>query len=159
MPLKIQSLRQAIDSSVVETSLSRQTRTDSVILLDKDGNVKRVLYEVQQAGRAVNGLAWIQETQEIAVSVDVQDAIMAINSYNGSVRQLYASNQLNGAIRGLAQLGSGNMVAIESNNFESFTLEGDRVNNGIFPKVTGNSNTAQLNSLQNGGLVGCSYNR
>lgn len=131
---------------------------DSALLLDQDGNYKKLLYNVNNNQEQVVGVNWNPSTKEIILSINgVPDRIMAIDPLTGDVRQAIMNPQLNGNTFGVAVDNSGNYIVIETSRLEKFTASGGRINNGTFP--TGNilGSMTQVNIMLNDDYLLCGY--
>lgn len=128
---------------------------DSVVLLDSTGNYKQVLYDVQNNIEAPYGVGWKSDTQEVMVSVDGADRVMAISAVDGTVRTLIQTSQLNGSIRGVAQLTDGSIIVAESHSIEKFDTNGNRITVG-FPVTGGINNVENVYPKADGGFIVCS---
>ena len=131
---------------------------DSVLLLDEDGNYKKLLLDLPNNLDTPYGIDWNPYTNEIVVSVNGSpDRIIGISAFDGSVREVVRNTAYNGNTFGLAVTALGGYIAIESNNLEKFTATGARINDGTFPKTNIMTNLSQIRSLAAGGFVLCSY--
>lgn len=132
------------------------TTADSVLLLDKDGNFKKLLLNLDNNLEIPYGLDWNPFTYEIIVSINGSpDRLMGISALDGTVREVVRNTAFNGNAFGVAVTALGEYLAIESNSIEKFTATGSRINNGTFPKANIMSNLAQIRSLSAGGFVLC----
>ncbi len=131
------------------------TASDSVVVLNPDGSYKRVILQLDPSIDSPYGVAWSADTQEILVSVNGSpDRIIAINASSGVTRTL-ESNGLVGNVRQLGVLSNGDVVIIESNNLERYTIAGARVTSG-WP-VTNLQNTLEgLRISSSGNIIACS---
>ena len=127
---------------------------DSVVLLDSTGNFKDVLYDVQNNVEVPYGVGWKFDTQEVLISVDGADRVMAVSAVDGTVRTLIQNPQLNGTIRGVAQLTNGDIVVAESHSIEKFDTNGNRITVG-FPITGGMNNIENVYPKADGGFVIC----
>lgn len=131
------------------------TGNDSLILLDSDGNFKDTLLDVVNGSETIYGIGWLESTNELIVTVDGSDRVMAISAFDGEVRTFITNANLAGTLRGITQLTGGDILIIESNNVERFTTNAVRVTSG-WP-ITGIMTTPeQIDALSNGGFVACS---
>jgi hypothetical protein len=131
---------------------------DSAILLDSDGNFKKLLYNVENNREQVVGVNWNPLTKEIVLSINGSpDRIVAISPMDGSPRDAVVNSQLNGNTFGVSVAADGSYLAIESHQIEKFTAVGSRVNDGTFPTGTLITSLAQINTKANGGFVLCGY--
>ncbi|MBL6989623.1 MAG: hypothetical protein ISR65_07585 [Bacteriovoracaceae bacterium] len=130
------------------------TTSDVAILLDSTGAFKRVLYDVDNATETINGVGWLSSTEEVLVTVDGSDRVMAVSAVDGSVRTLILHPQLSGAIRGVMENIDGDILIIESNNLERFTTDAFRITTG-WPITNIMSTPQQVFPLSGGGFVMC----
>ncbi len=128
--------------------------SDSVLLLDPDGNYKATLYEMRNSIDSPFGLAWKKDTNEILVAVEGVDRVMAISAYDGTQRIFIQEGNLNGVMKGLAQLDNGNVAIYEGNSVELYSTLGLRITAGGWPKAL-LTTPEQISPLTNGGFIGC----
>lgn len=108
-------------------------------------NVSRVL-------DTARGSVWLRDTNELAVTLDGRDRVVAINAVDGTTRDLIVNGGLNGVIRSMTQLEDGDLLIIESNNIERFSVNGQRRTIGwpiSLPSGT------QIRVLDNGNFIAC----
>jgi hypothetical protein len=128
--------------------------SDAVLVLDADGNFKNVLYEVDNTTETVTGLTYLSTTGEILVAVDGVDRIVAVTSA-GVSRDFIINAQINGTMRGLAQLASGgDVLIVETNNIERVDVLGNRFTVG-WPLALQTGGQG-INPRAAGGFVHCS---
>lgn len=135
--------------------VSNQT-SDSALLLDKDGNLKKIIYNAANNLEQIFGVNWNNQTNEVLLTINGSpDRVLAVSAYDGSIREAVRHPQLNGNIYGVAADSNGDFLVIETSRIEKFTANNSRVNNGTFP--TGNILTAstQINMLSTGDFVLC----
>lgn len=129
---------------------------DSAVLLDSDGNFKRLLYNVENNAEQVVGVNWNDSTNEIILSINgTPDRVVSISPLDGAATDTIISNQYNGNPFGLMVDSSGDFLLIESHQVEKFTSNGVRINDGTFPTGTLFNNLAQINPLAAGGFLVC----
>lgn len=129
--------------------------SDVVLVLNPDGTYKDIVYNVTNGSENIYGLAWSADTNEVLISVDGTDRIMAVSAEDCSERNLITDANLNGNIRGVAQLTAGDIVVVESNAVERFTSSGIRVTAGSWPKNLQTTGT-NIFPLSDGGFILCS---
>lgn len=143
----------AITGDIVVTS----SVSDAALLLDRNGNFKRVLFNVDNNLESIFGLHWDKRTNEILIAVNgAPDRIVAISAVTGEQRIAVRSTSLNGNIFDVAVAANGDFLVIESNNIERFTSSGTRVNDGDYPRINFMSVPRQLESLSTGDYMACS---
>lgn len=131
---------------------------DSAILLDADGNFKKMLYNVENNQEQVLGVTWNEFTNEIVLTINgTPDRVVAISPLDGNSRVAVQSNLYAGNAFGVAVDSDGGYLLVESHQVEKFTVLGTRVNDGIYPTGTLFNYLAQINSRKAGGFVVCSY--
>ncbi len=146
------STSQSLSGNVIVST----TTTDAVIMFDSSGNFLDLVYSPQSGAGQINGLSWNSNTEEVMISLDAADHIIAVNPLTKVKRTAFIHGQLNGAIRGLVQLPvSQNFLVVESNCLERFDSSGNRIA-GIWPFCAGLSVPQQLSPLASGGFVMCS---
>ena len=132
--------------------------TDSIIVFDKDGNVKRVLYQFPTAD-AIGEMAWLPSTNEILVSINgTPDRIDAISVETGAVRSFYSNTSFfTGTPAGVAYLKtSGDVIATEGATIERFSNLGLRETFGAIWPTNVHANSTQIVGLQDGNWLSCS---
>jgi hypothetical protein len=127
----------------------------SVVLLDSDGVFKRVLLALPKNAENTYGMSYSNVTNEILVSVDGADRIVAISTEDISTRTFASNIAIGGTMRGISELDNGDVIIVESNNVERVTNAGERVTSG-WPINSIQSNPAQVFGLDTGGFVLCS---
>ncbi len=133
------------------------TLSDAALLLDKDGNFKKVLFNVPNNLDTVFGLTWDSRTNEILLAINgAPDRIIAISAVDGSQREAVRSTTLNGTVTDVAIAANGDYLVLETNNIERFTPTGSRVNDGDYPSVNFMTAPRQITSLRSGDYVACS---
>lgn len=131
-----------------------------IVVLDRNGNFKNVLFSVDSSSEKLIGLAWMHTTKEILVAVDGSDRVMAISPYDGSSRVLISNSNLdfNTNTIGLAQISNGDIIVAEtSTSAERFSEAGVRNTTG-WPKNLGLTLMRQISPTQDGGFIACSAN-
>lgn len=131
---------------------------DSAILLDSDGNFKKMLYNVENNQEQVIGVNWNDSTNEIILSINgTPDRIVSVSPLDGVAVDTIVSNQFSGNPFGLMVDPSGDFLLIESHKIEKFTANGVRINDGTFPTGTLMTSLAQIYPRAAGGFVTCAY--
>lgn len=143
------------ESGITESDLVVvNTSSDSVVLLDSQGNFKKVLLQLSTNLQIPYGVAWSENTSEIIVSIDgTPDELVAINAETGEKRSLNVSG-LNGTIRGVTIAENGDIIVIESNNLERYTIDGTRVTDG-WP-VSVQTTAEAIYTTSEGNIILCS---
>lgn len=139
---------------VVVTSFN----TDSLVVFDSEGNLKRVLYQYP-AVDAIGELAWNEADNEILVTVNGSpDRIDAISVVTGAVRTFYNNTSFfTGTPQGIAYLKtSGDIIASEGTTIERFSNGGIRETFGAIWPTNVHANAAKLVGLENGNWLSCS---
>lgn len=130
--------------------------SDAVLAFAADGTFKRVVFSLNiAAGEAIMGLEYIDATGEVAVVIDGQDRVMAIDPDDCSTRNLIVDVNLTGTVRSVTQLSTGDYLVTETNNVERFDSSGIRITSGGWPialQTTGSG----VHALAAGGFVHCS---
>lgn len=130
--------------------------SDSVLLLDSEGNFKDILLNVDNTAESVYGITYSADTDEVVVAVDGSDRLLAVSLDDGSQRNLVTSSLFSGVLRGITQLLGGDFLAIEGNALERFNSLGTRITVGGWPKSL-QSNPSEVFPLADGGFGMCSY--
>lgn len=136
--------------------------TDTIIVMDHDGNFKKVLYRLEQPNSVtLSGLAWLPETGEILTisnhTTNSDDKILAISAKDGSVRTFVQNADLASTVfSDIAVLTDGDVLVTEANVVERFTSLGSRVANAMFPTPTLHTTPTQMAATSNGGFLLCS---
>ncbi|MCT4642368.1 MAG: hypothetical protein N4A33_08735 [Bacteriovoracaceae bacterium] len=100
------------------------------------------------------GLFWNKNTYELLVVVDGRDRVEAISAIDGSSRDFIIDGNLNGTIRGMTQLDTGEYLIIESNGLERFSQAGLRITGGGWPLNLSGAGY-QVSTLTNGNILVC----
>jgi len=129
--------------------------SDSVLLLDKNGNFKDVLLNVDNTSETVWGIEYLDDTDEVAVVIDGVDRVKAVSLSNLSARDLILNANLTGILKEITQLVSGDLLIAEASNVELFTINGVRITSGGWPKAL-QTGASGIDALDNGGFVHCS---
>ena len=133
--------------------------SDSLILLDSNGNYKQVLLDLDNIGESFYGVAFKTDTNEIMFTINGSPRVGAISVVTGSYRTLISNANLTGALRGLTQLSNGDILVSEAANVERFTSAGVRrtlVSGVVWPNTLGaTANPEQLYATANGEFVVC----
>lgn len=130
--------------------------SDSAIVLDANGNFKRVLFNADNSLEQVTGITWNDDTNEVVLVINGSpDRVIGISAIDGREREIVRSTDLNGNTYGITIMPNTDYVIVESNNLERFTATGVRVNDGDFPKISIMSTIQQLNPLSSGDFVAC----
>jgi len=137
------------------------TTSRSLILLDSNGNYKSVLYDLDNQAESIYDLAWKADTKEIMFTVNGAARVGAVSVIDGTYRNLITDQNLAGALHGLAQLKSGDIIVGEVSNIERFTSNGTRrtsVNGVTWPNTLGGTSVTveQLYPTSTGGFIVCS---
>lgn len=134
--------------------------SDSLVVFGADGTFKRVLYQLPNTvGDAIAGLAWLEETNEILISVDgTPDRIDALSVLTGSVRVFYNNTTyFTGTPLGVTQLKtSGDVIVSEGATIERFAYNGIRETWTTIWPTNVHANSQQLVALANGNWLSCS---
>lgn len=133
--------------------------TDSVIIFDSNGNLKRVLYQVPTAADTIAGIAWNSTTNEILITIDgTPDRIEAISILTGLSRSFYNNVAFfTGTPLSIAQLPvSGDIIASEGATIERFSTSGIRETYGAIWPTNVQANSQQISPLSTGNFIQCS---
>lgn len=114
--------------------------------------VQKTITSLNRTSDTAKGSVWLKDTFELAVALDGKDRIIAIDPVDGGTRDLIVSGSLNGVIRSMTQLDDGDLLIIESDNVERFSVDGLRRTTGWPLSVPSGT---QVRALQNGGFVIC----
>ncbi len=134
--------------------------TDSIILLDSDGNFKETLVDSPVDSTLMfSGLSWDSLNEEVLYihnsTTNSLDAIKGINPYDGSIRTVLSNNQLGAVLAAVARLSGGDLLIVEQNTTaEKFNSSGIRQGTPFLNTLT--SVAADLSPLITGGFVACS---
>jgi hypothetical protein len=133
--------------------------SDSLLLLDSNGNFKTVLYDVDNIGESLYGIAFKSDTKEIIFTVNGATRVGAVSVVDGTYRNLISDTNLTATIRGVTQLVGGDILVAENNNVERFSTTGVRkvlVNAVVWPNTLGAmTNIEQLHATADGGFIAC----
>ena len=132
---------------------------DSVVLFDPEGNFKKVLYQIPTALDSIGGMAWLEDTSEILLSIEgTPDRIEAISAVTGLVRTFYNNSTFfTGTTLAVAQLrNSGDVIVSEGATIERFSNRGIRESYGAIWPTSVHANSSQLVSLSTGNWLSCS---
>lgn len=133
--------------------------SDSVVIFDEDGNLKRVLYQVPTSADNIGGMGWNPETNEILISIDgTPDRIEAISVSTGISRNFYNNTTyFTGTSLAVAQLPtSGDIIVSEGATIERFTTGGTRKAIGAIWPTSVHANSQQIVGLSTGNWLSCS---
>ncbi len=131
---------------------------DAALLLDKDGNFKKLLYNVDNNKEQVVGVNWNSFNNRIVLSINgVPDRVISINPFDGEYTEVVKDSQYNGNTFGLAVDNQGSYLLIESHRLEKYSKKGIRINDANFP--TGNlvNNLSQVSINKEGNIIVCGY--
>lgn len=130
--------------------------SDAIMSFSSTGAFKKIIYQLNTAaGEALYGMDYIESTGEVAVVVDGTDRVMAIDPETCAARILIADANLNGTLRGITQLSTGDLLVVETSNVERFSSTGVRITTGSWPKAL-QTTGADIHALAAGGFVHCS---
>lgn len=133
--------------------------SDSLLHFDSNGVYKGVLYDVDNVGESLYGIAWKSDTKEIIFTVNGAPRVGAISVVDGTYRNLITNANLSGTLRGLTQIPGGDILVIETSNVERFTTNGVRRTSvsGVTWPNTFSATTApeQISTTSNGELILC----
>jgi len=134
--------------------------SDSLVVFGADGTFKRVLYQLPNTvGDAIAGVAWLEETNEILISVDgTPDRVDALSVLTGSVRIFYTNTTyFTGTPLGITQLNtSGDVIVSEGATIERFSYNGIRETWTTIWPTNVHANAQQIVGLANGNFLSCS---
>ena len=138
--------------------------TDSLVVFDSQGKLKRVLYTLANpAGDSIGGIGWLADTNEVLIAVDgTPDRIEAISIVTGLARNFYLNTaNFTGTMIGIAQLkgASTDVIATEGTTLERFNAAGIRRTNGANWPLTiaaPHTNHQQIIGLSTGNWLSCS---
>jgi len=129
---------------------------DSAILLDSEGNFKKLLYNLVNNSEQVLGLNWNAVNNTVVLSINgLPDRIVEIDPLTGADTNMVISAQFNGNTFGVSVDANGNYLAVESHSVEKFNSAGYRINDADFPALNILNNGTQINTLDAGGFVLC----
>lgn len=134
--------------------------TDSIVLLDSEGNFKQTLVDSPIDNTLLlSGLHWDSLNNEVLYihdsTTNTLDAIRAINPYDGSVRTVLSNNQLGAVLPSVARLSGGDLLIIEqASTAEKFNSSGVRQGAPFTAALT--ATVADIAPLTTGGFVTCS---
>ncbi|AUN99560.1 hypothetical protein DOM21_03030 [Bacteriovorax stolpii] len=133
--------------------------SDSLLHFDSNGVYKGVLYDVDNIGESLYGIAWKSDTKEIIFTVNGAPRVGAISVVDGTYRNLITDANLTGTLRGLTQISGGDILVIETANVERFTTNGVRrtsVSGVTWPNTFGGTAAPeQIETTANGELILC----
>ena len=125
---------------------------DDAISLNPNTLNSKQLTSLDRSSERVGASGWMATTEELMLAIDGRDRIIAVNPVDGSKRDLIVNTQLNGTLRCVTQLTSGDLIICESNNIEKYTSKGLRVTSG-FPLAI--STIYGTDKLPGGGFIAC----
>lgn len=133
--------------------------SDSLLHFDSNGVYKGVLYDVDNIGESLYGIAWKADTKEIIFTVNGAPRVGAVSVVDGTYRNLISDANLTGTLRGLTQLPGGDILVIETANVERFTSAGVRrtsVSGVTWPNTLGGTAAPeQIHTAANGDIIIC----
>jgi hypothetical protein len=133
--------------------------SDSLLLLDSNGNFKTILYDVDNIGESLYGIAFKSDTKEIIFTVNGATRVGAVSVVDGTYRNFISDANLTATARGLTQLSGGDILVVEASNIERFSTNGVRktlVNAVVWPNTLGAMNAIeQISATADGGFVAC----
>ena len=130
----------------------------SLILLDSEGNYKKVLYDFDNLDY-VYGISFKSDTKEIIFTINGAPRVGAISVIDGAYRNLILDVTLTGVLKGLTQLNSGDILVAKATSIERFTSKGVRITSAsapVWPITVGVSSVEQLSATKDGGFISCS---
>ncbi len=134
--------------------------TDSIVLLDSEGNFKETLVDSPIDNTLLlTGLHWDNVNDELLYihdsTTNALDAVKGISPYDGSVRTVLTNNQLAAVLPALARLSGGDLLVVESTaTAEKFNSSGVRQGAPFTAALT--ATVADIAPLTTGGFVVCS---
>jgi hypothetical protein len=114
--------------------------------------LQKSITKLSRTSDTAKGSVWLNDTFELAVALDGKDRIIAINAVDGTTRDLIVDGNLNGVLRSMTRLDDGDLLIIESNNIERFSIDGLRRTSG-WPLNVASAN--QIRNLSTGNFVLC----
>lgn len=144
----------AADCMISGDILVTNSGSSAVVLLDTDGNFKRVVYNVNNSEK-IYGINWLSGNSEFIIAIDGVDRVVAVSKTDCSSRDYIVDSNLNGNLRGITQVSNGDILIVETDNIERFTSTGLRINSSGWPKALQTGGT-QLSAIPAGGFVQCS---
>ncbi len=133
--------------------------SDSLLQFDSEGTYIRTLYDVDNIGESLYGIAWKSDTKEIIFTVNGSPRVGAISVVDGTYRNLISDANLAGTLRGLTQLPGGDILVIETANVERFTSAGVRrtsVSGVTWPNTfSATAAPEQIYTAANGDIILC----
>lgn len=133
--------------------------SDSLLHFDSNGVYKGVLYDVDNIGESLYGIAFKSDTKEIIFTVNGAPRVGAISVVDGTYRNLISDANLTGTLRGLTQIPGGDILVIETANVERFTSAGVRrtsVSGVTWPNTfSATAAPEQIHTTANGELILC----
>lgn len=133
--------------------------SDSLILLDSNGNYKQVLLDLDNISESFYEVAFKKDTNEIIFTINGSPRVGAISVVTGVYRTLISDANLAGALKGLTQLPNGDILVVEAANVERFTSAGVRrtlVSSVVWPNTFGAiANPEQIFTTANGEIIIC----
>lgn len=133
--------------------------TDTLAVFDQSGSFKRILYQVPTAADNIAGIAWLETSNEILISIDgTPDRIEAISILTGDSRNFYNNvTYFTGTPLGLTQLkNSTDVIASEGATIERFNASGIRETFGAIWPANVHANATSIQGLANGNWLSCS---
>lgn len=136
---------------------------DALVVFNEAGNFKHVLYQLPAPSETIGALSWLEETNEILISIEsTPDRIDALSVTTGAVRSFYSNvTYFTGTSFGITQLkNSRDVLVSEGATIERFSSTGVRETSPTGPAngwpANVHANSQQLSGLQNGNWLSCS---
>lgn len=128
---------------------------DSVVVLNSDGSFKNVLLQLDASIDSPYGVGWSADSSEVLVAINGSpDRIIAVSALTGAQRQIDTTG-LNGNIRHIGTLSNGDIVVVETNALERYTINGQRITNG-WPLSGQQTTMESLRITDSGNILMCS---
>ncbi len=103
---------------------------DDAIALNPDNLDMKKITNLDRTSEKVSSSLWLRKAERLLLAIDGEDRIVSLDPINGEIDDFVTSTQLNGTLRGMAELSNENIIICESNNIERFTSKGLRVTSG-----------------------------
>lgn len=134
--------------------LISNSASDVVLVLNPDGSYKNIAFNVFNNSESVFGIS-MSAAGELLVAVEGADRVVAVEPAACGARTFTADANLNGTLRGLAQVSNGDVLVVETNNVERFNSAGLRITTGGWPRSLQTTGTG-IRATSTGGFVHCS---
>jgi len=126
--------------------------SDVVVLLDSDGNFKKIVYNESNFSHTITGLSWKEDTKEVLITVSGSGEVIAVSAIDGSSRTVISGSVLSSGVYDVVELSNGLLLVAEYSTLKLFNQSGipQSWNSPAQPRAE------EVAATSDGGFVVCS---